>query len=556
MISSLKLKFGRTPESQPHPIEVTPITVFVGPNNSGKSKILSEIHQYCRSGNKDATAVILDSIDFSGLRNNDNIQAIENIIQLPKTGEALNLDHIFINGLYGRQQVPRITLEQFVQNPSQNLTCFCQWFLTNYTLLLDGRSRINLVNSQSASDLQLSPQSSFQVLFRDDKKRHEVRRIVYEALGLYFVIDPTNLGNLRIRLSQRPPINDLEERGIHTEAVNFHANALLIDSASDGVKAFTGIVTEIIAGDPKVLLIDEPEAFLHPSLASKLGYEVSKAAISTNKRVFISTHSPAFVMGCIQSGVPINIIRLTYRSHVATSRVLPSTEILELMRNPLLRSTGVLSGLFYEFVVVTESDSDRAFYQEINERLLRFKPEWGIPNCLFINAQNKQTVQTILKPLRQLGIPAVGIVDIDIVKEGGTNWTNLLKSANVPEIAQGSLATLRASVKKAMDNTGKDMKKNGGITILEKENQEAAAHLLKQLADYGIFIVPNGELESWLKDLNIAGHGSTWLINIFEKMGEDTESHEYLKPSSNDVWAFIQNIRIWLFDPHRKGIPE
>jgi hypothetical protein len=37
------------------------------------------------------------------------------------------------------------------------------------------------------------------------------------------------------------------------------------------------------------------------------------------------------------------------------------------MRNPLLRSTGVLSGLFYEFVIVTEADADRAFYQEIND---------------------------------------------------------------------------------------------------------------------------------------------------------------------------------------------
>jgi hypothetical protein len=151
------------------------------------------------------------------------------------------------------------------------------------------------------------------------------------------------------------------------------------------------------------------------------GYEVARAAASApEKRVFVSTHSPTFVMGCIQSGAPVNIIRLTYRSGVATARVLPSTEILQLMRNPLLRSTGVLSGLFYEFVVVTEADADRAFYQEVNERLLRFKPEWGIQNCLFINAQNKQTVQTIMRPLRKLGIPAAAIVDVDVLKEGGT----------------------------------------------------------------------------------------------------------------------------------------
>jgi hypothetical protein len=38
----------------------------------------------------------------------------------------------------------------------------------------------------------------------------------------------------------------------------------------DGIKAFTGIVTAVIAGDPRILLVDEPEAFLHPALAFKL----------------------------------------------------------------------------------------------------------------------------------------------------------------------------------------------------------------------------------------------------------------------------------------------
>lgn len=115
----------------------------------------------------------------------------------------------------------------------------------------------------------------------------------------------------------------------------------------------------------------------------QLAQEVARAALSADKRIFASTHSPQFVMGCIQSGAPVNIIRLTYRGGVATARILPSDEILELMRHPLLRSTGLLSGLFYEFVVVTESDADRAFYQEVNERLLQFKPEWGFQIAYF-----------------------------------------------------------------------------------------------------------------------------------------------------------------------------
>lgn len=557
MISSFKLKFGRAPSADALPTPTTPVTVFVGPNNSGKSRVLAEIEQYCRTGRKNAESLILEDLTFSGLSEETSLNAIEHIKQNPNQGESIQLNHVIVGSRHGRYQVSLDQLKQFIQNPSLNTPAFCQWFLSHSTLILDGRSRINLVNPQPAGDLQQSPQSSFQVLFRDDPKRHEVRRIVNEAFGSHFVIDPTSLGQLRIRLSRRAPESDLEERGIHAEAVQFHASAQLIDNASDGVKAFTGIVTEVMAGDPRVILIDEPEAFLHPSLASKLGYEISRAALSAEKRVLVSTHSPTFVMGCIQSGAPVNIIRLTYRDGVATSRVLPSGEILELMRNPLLRSTGVLSGLFYEFVVVTESDADRAFYQEINERLLRFKPDWGIPNCLFINAQNKQTVQTIIRPLRKLGIPAAGIVDIDVLKEGGTVWSNLLSGANVPSITHNSLAAARPAVKQAMDDSGKNMKRDGGVAVLTtRPEREAAENLLNQLGEYGVFVVPGGELESWLTELGATGHGPSWLINIFEKMGEDPETDNFIKPNEKDVWEFMATVKGWLVDPNRKGIPE
>jgi len=555
MISEFRLKFGRAPELTAEAISTTPVTVFVGPNNSGKSTILSEIEQVCRSGQKNGLAVILEDVTFGGLTSEQAAQAIERIMRPPNPGEAIVPNYTIVGGRGGRQQVPIDGLTSAVQDPSTNIPAFCAWFLTYSTLMLDGRSRISLVNQQPAGDLQQAPQTSFQVLFRDDAKRREVRRIVEEAFGLYYVIDPTNLGQLRIRLSEQPPGSDMEERGIHEEAVCFHSKAQLIDVASDGVKAFTGMITEIMAGDPRVVLIDEPEAFLHPSLAAKLGYEVSRAALSTDKRLFVSTHSPTFVMGCIQSGAPVNIVRLTYRSGVATSRVLPSPEILGLMRNPLLRSTGVLSALFYEFVVVTESDADRAFYQEVNERLLRYKPEWGIPNCLFINAQNKQTVQTIIRPLRKLGIPAAGIVDIDVLKDGGATWTNLLGSVHVPSISHQSLATQRVAVKQAMDATGRDMKRDGGVSILQKQDREGACNLLGLLSEYGVFVVPEGELESWLKGCGASGHGPSWLIEVFERMGEDPDAEDYLKPNEGDVWQFVSLVKAWLVNPDRRGIP-
>ncbi len=555
MIDSTTLKFGPLPGSTGTSIPAAPVTVFVGPNNSGKSKVLKEIAHYCREGIKDANAQILEEIAFTGLEQPETKAAVELLIEQPKEGELQRVDRIMIGGKHGRSQVRYDKLIDALENPSSNLKGFCHWFLRHNTLILDGSGRINLVNEQNAGDLQKPPQTSFQVLFRDDKKRHEVRRIIHEAFGDFFVLDPTNLGRLRIGLSKRAPRNEREERGIHQEAVSFHADADHIGIGSDGVKAFTGIIVEVMAGDPRIILIDEPEAFLHPSLSSKLGVELSRAALAADKRVFVSTHSPAFVMGCIQSGAPVNIVRLTYRGGVATARVLPSAELVNLMRHPLLRSTGVLSGLFYEFVVVSESDADRAFYQEINERLLQENAENGIPNCLFINAQNKQTIKTIVKPLRHLGIPAAGIVDVDVLKEGGTNWTSLLEAASVPTISHNSLGTLRSNLNQAIDNTGLNMKRDGGISVLSESDEEAARNLFSQLSEYGIFVIPGGELESWLKPLNVQGHGPGWLIKMFEAMGNDPNHMDYVRPGNDDVWEFMKDIKNWLVKPNRKGIP-
>ncbi len=556
MIKTIKLKFGRGFSSVSEEIATTPVTVFVGPNNSGKSKALAEINYYCSTGQRNTTDVILDSIEFDTFTTEIAEEKIRKVTLQPNPNEGLLPDHIIVGKRGVRNQVNRQNLLSAFQITNSQPRQFCQWYLASNTLILDGKSRMNLIGHQSAGDLQQPPHSSFQVLFRDDVKRKEVRRILHDAFGTYFVIDPTSLGQLRLRLSSDPPTTDMEERGIHDEAVKFHAQAFPVEQASDGVKAFTGIITEIIAGDPAIILIDEPEAFLHPSLSFKLGKEIAFSSLGSEKRLFVSTHSPNFVMGCIQSGAPVNIVRLTYRSEVATARILSNADILRLMRNPLLRSTGVLGGLFYEFVIVTESDADRAFYQEINERLLRHKPESGIPNCLFLNAQNKQTVQIIIKPLRELGIPAVGIVDVDILKDGGKDWTNFLKGGFVPELEHQSLGGLRNAVKQKIEETGQDMKRNGGVDILVGSDKEAANNLFDKLAEYGLFVVRKGELESWLPSLDAAGHGPNWLINIFGKMGEDPDSQDYLTPSDDDVWLFCEDIKRWFTNPNRKGIPS
>ena len=493
MINDITLKFGSSISQENLKTDLTPITIFVGPNNSGKSKLLHEIELFCKKGELPTSNVILQDVNFC------DIEDIESKIELhtlpPIDNENIKPDEIMFGNAGTRNKVNRNVLSSWFASPNSVKTNICYYYLKLNTLSIFGSNRTNLVNNQQGGNLKALPTNPLQVLFQNNKKRFEVRRIIFDAFNKYFVVDPTNLGQLSINLSDVPPTEEMEEKGIHDDAVKFHKKALNIKDASDGVKAFTGIITTIIAGDPEIMIIDEPEAFLHPSLSFKLGKEIGNTYNGRSRKLFASTHSSNFLMGLIQSGAPINIIRLTYSNYVPTARILPSEKVLKLMRHPLLRSTGVLNGLFYEFVIVTEADTDRAFYQEINERLLTFEPNKGIPNCLFLNAQNKQTIHEILRPLRDMGIPCIAIVDVDIIKEGGQVWTKLLSSANVPKAIIESTNQLRTSVHNKIKECSLNFKTNGGVQILEKAGKEECNHLFDQLNSYGIIPVRNGELE-------------------------------------------------------------
>ena len=561
MIDKIKIKFGSSTGTANLEFDVTPVTIFVGPNNSGKSKILVEIESYCRQTHGQPNDLILSQLLFSALTKEEIEEEIKKIEQTPNESEVIHAGHVLLgklnpqNNKAVRVQLNKVGLINEAQNPNQRAGHY-QGFLNIYTLRLDGTNRLNLLNEQDGGDLQTTGKNHLSHLFLNNELRKEVRRIVHDAFGKYYVIDPTNIGKLRVRLSDREPITEREEKGWEKEAVDFHKGAIEITRTSDGVKAFSGIITTILAGDPKITLIDEPEAFLHPSLAYKLGKEISGSARNTKKRLFVSTHSSSFLMGCIQSGAPVNIVRLTYKNGVATGRILPKEKLLHLMRHPLLRSTGVLNGLFFESVVVTEADSDRVFYQEINERLLAEKDIRGIQNCLFINAQNKQTVWDIVRPLRELGIPAVGIVDIDVLKEGGQVFKKPLAGAFFPELTHESHQNQRKKLLDAFVATTKNMKIDGGIDLLPAGEKEACENFFNQLDEYGVFVIRKGELESWLKPLGATGHGPTWLIDIFEKMGENPDEASYLKPSAGDVWDFIKKMKTWIDNPLKKGIPQ
>ena len=365
-------------------------------------------------------------------------------------------------------------------------------------------------------------------------------------------MDPTGMQFFRIKMSHTAPPDGIEDQ-LGPEAQEFFAQAEDIADLSDGIKAFTGLVAAVTSTDFRVMLIDEPEAFLHPILARKLGRRLTQLAKERKGNVLAATHSPEFVMGCVEAG-EANVVRLTYqgKSKRATARHLRSDDLRNIMKDPLLRSTGVLGGLFHEGVVVGESDGDRAVYQEVNQRLL--DQEWaGAENTLFLNAYEKSTVQRIVKPLREMGIPAAAIVDLDIIDD--KTFNHLLKSAFVPDDLIDTWGLHRSRVKAAYGRAGVKIKQ-AGIAGLPKDEQDSAQVLLNNMADYGVFAVPVGELERWFSQLQ--GRSDEpgkrgWVPWVFDLMNTEPDLFQV---EDGDVWGFVRGVAAWISDPERKGVPS
>ncbi len=160
MIKTIKLKFGRGFDSPPEEIVTTPVTVFVGPNNSGKSKVLAEINEYCSRGEQNATNVIIESIEFNAFDEVAVELAEEKIKKIHthtySNDESLADNIIFqvptwAHSLY--DSIPRQRFLDVLQNPNSQPEKFCKWYLAYNTLILDGHNRINLIEKQSAGDL-------------------------------------------------------------------------------------------------------------------------------------------------------------------------------------------------------------------------------------------------------------------------------------------------------------------------------------------------------------------------------------------------------------------
>jgi len=664
MLESNTLRFGSSPDQAPLTFRTGTVTVFVGPNNSGKSRALMELvsafdSERSRGGIMSQLSlrlpwVILKKLELrlpqqpdirkellsqlksqlatrtlsqpegprstwdQSLVSGQLLSLIETRTVVPKRlfpliGETSPELLSALGDIHGRPPSPSEEdedeedgpalfeiLQRWQQHEQANgplreklmgaLTRFGE-FITQYgeeealsrliagggvrlepqaaryaslVLLLNGHIRLNLVQPQRSPDLRRKSNNLFANLMRAPKDLERLRRVVYEAFKLHLTVDITQPGGSRLVLSKDPGAH--HERSTLPDALAyFDAAQDLATTTSDGVKAFVGLMCAALSDHYELILIDEPEAFLHPPLAHKLGRELHLLAQERKASVVVATHSPSFLMGCLQAGTDVNIVRLTYANGQGTARSLSAEQVQQFARNPLLRSSEVMDALFHDGAVVVEGDADRAFYREIHERLLARNE--GSGGTLFLNAHGKQAIPHLLAPLRRMGIPVATIIDLDAIFDSSVLRT-LLKEIDAQPIAVKAITAAKAEALLILKEVAKKrntalsadaqlkeaiatmLKREGLGALPPKERGSIESTLLKPLEDHGIFLVPVGDLECWLPHLSkgVRKKGS-WLPAIFDAMGSNPQDDKYAHPDVGDVWDFVRKVTTWLQKP-------
>lgn len=329
-----------------------------------------------------------------------------------------------------------------------------------------------------------------------------------------------------------------------------------------GTSPITSCLLRTVIAPRSVVLVDEPESFLHPPQARHLGYQLGTATRRNKLQVFIATHSSDIVRGVLDAGGQVTVIRLQREEAKNHAAVLKAEDVAKLWNDPLLRVSNLLEGLFHQAVVLCEGDSDCRFYETLLS-LVCERASRRLPEVLFAHTGGKARLPTAIRALRATRVPVLAIADLDVLSAErplrdiwealGHTWAEIernwrvVKAAVDPtiraptrayvaerfpeiirDIADGPLAAATIDQLRALFKAegGWSLVKRAGVDAIPKGDARTACdQLLATCSAAGLHIVPVGELEGFVP--KAPGHGPDWLESAL-KMDLVSEAAEGL----------------------------
>lgn len=552
-VDSIEINSGET-------IVLTKLTVLVGANNVGKSRTLKDIRDLMVLG-KNSKPVIVKKINinkppieelFEGLIVRDHPNAINLKIIKSISSNLSNSEEFTYDPQTFSQQYSNNAFEDVVLG---NLTKF-------RVAHLDSSTRLNLALSTASFNPALgSPEKLLQSLYLSPETEEILKKAFVEAFESEIKLDYSELVAFSLRVAKNMPIIPDDPQ----KAYPITRNLEKIDEQGDGYRSFVGIIIGLLLSKDRIILLDEPEAFLHPAQARYLGKWIIENVDKFDGQIIIATHNSNFLSGILSTDRDVDIYRLNRKENSTIFNLISAETNKKLSKSPLLSSQRVLEAIFHKGVVVCEADADRAIYQGVS--LIELNNQ----EILFIHAHNKQTLKDVAIVLKEAKIPTSIIVDIDILNSTD-DFKNLLKSLTNDDIEQmlevqkviGKSvsgepdAEILKSIEKSVEEYLKQLKagehtlsgakgainriyqggtkwsliKKNGIEQFSQKIKTEVMSLINKVKEVGLFIVPVGELEGWI-DVGTT-QKNKWIISALEVV--------YEKKSPKNLKLFIKEV--------------
>jgi hypothetical protein len=424
---------------------------------------------------------------------------------------------------------------------------------------LSTTSRSQLANQCPSIAHSSGPASDIHFLQRDDELLRSISALVQGAFGRQLIVNWGGGPQVWSHVGDDPPRNPGEDR-VSTRYLTELDRLPRLDAEGDGIRSFVGLLLAAEVASHPILVIDEPETFLHPPQARRLGAVLAESAEAGKRQVIVATHSSDVVRGAMDASRNVLVCRMVREGSINRVSVLGRSELQDLWLKPLLRSSIAIDGLFHSGVVVCEGDSDCRFYEAL---AMRVEEESLRPlDLYFVHGGGKGAIATLAHTYKALSVPTVVIADVDLLRKkeefsklfetlGGdlqaisSLYNRVVAALNdrKPLVSAsdlvGRVEAVLSRVKEAGRVTVTDRRqiqdaleaasdwsevKRYGINRLRGEELTAGKGLLAKCREVGLFLAPVGVLEGWWAEG--PSDKAEWVARAIPKMSESPETFQ------------------------------
>ena len=372
-------------------------------------------------------------------------------------------------------------------------------------------------------------------IYKSEKLAQKISGYFRQAFHADLIVNRNEMERVPLHVGQAPDKNEytIAEQDEYYRQVE---KLPTLQEQGDGMRSFASILLNTFTSDYSITLIDEPEAFLHPPQARVLGKMLAQNN-PDNRQLIISTHSEDFLQGLLDADSEnITVIRINRLDCINEMSVLRNDKIKGLWKNPILRYSNILNGLFHEKVIVCESDYDCLFYHAIMNAIYESKNEIA-PDVLFTHCGGKGRIKDVISALKAVDVPVVAITDFDMLNNS-REFKPLIES-----FGMDWKTTFYADMKIIYDNMNgkcssgvdpwKQIKKIGKAGFTD-DAPGAYETVEKNCTSAGLFIVPVGEIEGFDKTTN--KEKKDWVYEVLVKYDLKAE------PKLEDARKFVQAV--------------